>query len=77
MNTLPFDYSRCNPELPNEYCKNCRRWFKHPEQVNNPYGQFIVSLESSSSEACVYTPISLQGQSGSASPGLQGRLSRH
>jgi len=59
MVTLPFDYSRCEPELPDSHCKNCRRWFHHPEQVNNPHGQSVVSVESSSSEACVYTPISL------------------
>jgi len=59
MVTLPFDYSRCEPELPDSHCKNCRRWSRHPEQVNNPYGQSFVSVESSSSESCHYMPVSL------------------
>jgi hypothetical protein len=75
MNTLPFDYSRCDPDFVDNYCRNCKRWLYHPEQVSGPRTP-IVSVETSASEACIYMPIGLQGLNGSASPGLQGRLSR-
>jgi hypothetical protein len=75
MNTLLFDVCRCKPEIIDDFCRNCKRWLHHPEQVVGPRTP-IVSVETSASEACMYMPIGLQGQSGSASPGLQGRLSR-
>jgi hypothetical protein len=73
---LLSDIVRCDPEFPDNYCRNCKRWLNHPEQVVGPRTS-IVSVETSASEACMYMPIALQGQRGSASPGLQGRLSRH
>jgi hypothetical protein len=70
---LASDITRCDPEYPDHYCWNCKRFINHPKQV---VGTSVVTVETSASEACMYMPISLQGQHGSASPGLQGRLSR-
>jgi hypothetical protein len=75
MHHLLFDVCRCEPEIVDDFCRNCKRWLSHPEQVVGPRTP-IVSVETSASEACMYIPIELQGQNGSASPGLQGRLSR-
>lgn len=71
---LAHDITRCDPEYPDHYCWNCKRFIKHPKQVP---GKSMVSVETSQSEACMYMPITLQGPRGSVSPGLQGRLSRH
>jgi len=73
---LASDITRCDPEYPDHYCWNCKRFINHPEQVVGERTS-IVLVETSASEACLYMPITLQGQRGSASPGLQGRLSRH
>jgi hypothetical protein len=58
MTPLLFDVCRCDPELPDNYCKNCKRWLNHPEQVTGPRTP-VVSVESSASEACSYIAISL------------------
>lgn len=59
MIPLPFDVTRCDPELVDKFCKNCRRWLQHPEQVLGPRTP-VISVETSASEACNYSPISLQ-----------------
>lgn len=59
MRPLPWDYSRCAPQEVNDKCRNCRRWFSHPEQSNNPYGQSCVTVKNSSDPACMRIPISL------------------
>ena len=59
MQPLPFDYSRCEPEEPDQYCKNCKRWSDHPEQTFGEYQPF-VTVKNSRSESCIYIPISLQ-----------------
>jgi hypothetical protein len=59
MNTLPFDYSRCQPAAVCDKCQNCRRWMDHPEQVNNPHRQSFVAASSSRDAACHHMPISL------------------
>jgi hypothetical protein len=58
MRPLLFDVCRCDPELADHYCRNCKRWLHHPEQVVGPRTP-IVSVETSASEACAYIPISL------------------
>ena len=58
MKPLPFDYARCSPEAPDNYCKNCKRWAAHPEQT---WGERTpnVATTNSRDEACIYIPISL------------------
>ena len=58
MRPLLFDVCRCDPEVVDSHCKNCKRWLHHPEQVMGPRTP-VISVETSASEACVYTPISL------------------
>lgn len=60
MNTLPFDYARCQPAKVDAKCNNCKRWFDHPEQENHPYRQPYVAVSDSKDPACHYVPISLQ-----------------
>jgi len=59
MIPLLFDVCRCNPEIVDAFCKNCRRWLHHPEQVLGPRTP-VISVETSASEACNYSPISFQ-----------------
>jgi hypothetical protein len=56
MHPLPFDYQRCLPQEVGEICKNCKRWFNHPEQQNNPYGQTCITVKSSNDPACDQIP---------------------
>ena len=60
MRTLPYDYTRCKPIKPDGFCKNCKRWWDHPEQKNNPFGQSAVTVNDSRDEACMYVPVSLE-----------------
>jgi hypothetical protein len=60
MRTLPYDYSRCMPKQVDDKCKNCKRWWHHPEQTLSPFWQSVVDCASSSDAACHYIPISLQ-----------------
>jgi len=55
---LLFDVCRCDPELPDNFCKNCKRWLSHPNQVTGPRTPVVI-VETSASEACAYMPISL------------------
>ena len=57
MRPLLWDVARCDPEMPDNYCKNCKRWLAHPEQSMGPRTP-IVTVETSRSEACMYIPIS-------------------
>lgn len=59
MRTLPYDWTRCAPQKVDDKCRNCRRWFNHPEQKNHPMWQSCVTVETSKSKACMHTPISL------------------
>lgn len=59
MTPLPFDCCRCIPMQPDHNCKNCKRWFHHPKQVNGPRTA-VVNTTDSRDEACMYIPISLQ-----------------
>jgi hypothetical protein len=58
MRPLMLDVCRCDPELPDNFCRNCKRWLIHPEQVIGPRTP-IVTVETSASEACSYIPVSL------------------
>ncbi len=62
MITLPYDYTRCQPIKPCEKCENCKRWFAHPEQKNNPFGQSVVTVADCRDKACMYIPISLENK---------------
>jgi hypothetical protein len=35
-NSLPYDYSRCDPEHPDFFCAQCVRWAKLPGQTWGP-----------------------------------------
>lgn len=52
------DVIRCDPEYPDHYCWNCKRFINHPKQVVSERTK-IVSVETSKSEACMYMPVSL------------------
>ena len=67
------DVIRCDPEYPDHYCHNCKRFINHPKQMVGNRTP-IVTVETSRSEACMYIPISLQPiQRGNASRGLPGQ----
>jgi hypothetical protein len=59
MRTLPFDHPRCLPQKTDSECKNCKRWYNHPDQKNNPLGQVCVTVKDHKDPACLYHPISL------------------
>lgn len=59
MNTLPFDWCRCVPMVPDHNCQNCKRWLDHQQQVNGPRTA-VVHTTDSRDNACMYIPISLQ-----------------
>jgi hypothetical protein len=54
---LLWDVARCDPEYPDHYCHNCKRFVNHPKQQMGPRTP-IVTVETSRSEACIYAPIS-------------------
>ena len=56
MRPLLWDVARCDPEMPDNYCKNCKRWLAHPEQSMGPRTP-IVTVETSRAEACMYIRI--------------------
>ena len=60
MTPLPFDYSRCQPLAVADKCRNCKRWWHHPEQKNHPFMQSVVNVTGPKDKACVYVPISLE-----------------
>lgn len=58
MRPLPYDYTRCMPQHPGEQCNNCRRWWDHPQQTYDPYGQSRVFVTRPGDRACIYIPDS-------------------
>jgi len=53
---LPYDYARCHASLPDQNCKRCQRWAKHPDQTwgeRTPQHECVNSLD----ENCQYIPI--------------------
>ena len=55
---IPFDVARCDPEHPDHYCHNCKRYLNHSKQQMSQRTP-VVLVETSASEACCYMPISL------------------
>lgn len=53
---LPYDYRRCQPDLPDSNCKQCQRWAKHPDQTWGPRTPFYTCA-SSGDENCAYIPV--------------------
>lgn len=51
------DVIRCDPEYPDHYCWNCKRFINHPKQTVGERTP-IVTVETSKSEACMYMPLS-------------------
>ena len=60
MTPLPFDYTRCRSQQPDNKCRNCRRWADHPEQTWGARQSLVVTNDSKD-RACIYMPISLSG----------------
>lgn len=58
MTPLPFDYTRCRPNEPDDNCQNCRRWWDHPKQTHNPHRQSFVVTTNSKDRACIRMPVS-------------------
>jgi hypothetical protein len=58
MTALPYDVTRCRPQVASIQCANCKRWADHPEQV---FGSItpLVNATGPRDPACVYVPISL------------------
>jgi hypothetical protein len=54
---MPPAVSKCIPEFADSFCKNCKRWARHPSQIFDEQVSIIVSIESSLSEGCMYQPI--------------------
>ena len=52
---LPFDVARCMPDTPDEQCKECSRWYNHPNQTWGPWTP-IMSVENSQSDDCKFIP---------------------
>lgn len=52
---LPYDYTRCQPELASEQCQNCARYADHPDQTWGPRTP-IVFVEGQRSAHCQYIP---------------------
>ena len=40
---LPYDYSRCQPELATDKCQDCARYADHPDQTWGPYTPFVFT----------------------------------
>lgn len=57
MRTLPFDFYRCKPELPDANCMNCLRWADMPGQTWGERTPCVHGQENSTTENCGYTPI--------------------
>lgn len=58
MKPLPWDYARCNPDLPDIKCRTCARWTGQSWQDYGPRTAVTYALENSSSEHCSYVPES-------------------
>ena len=53
---LPYDYSRCRPDIADHHCRNCQRWADHPDQTwgeRTPQHQCGGSVD----ENCRFIPI--------------------
>lgn len=62
MTPLPAGYTLCRPATPGRRCRNCKRWFDHPEQFVGmiSLGQVTraVSTTGQRDPACVHVPVS-------------------
>lgn len=57
---LQPDELRCAPAVPDNWCRNCKAWAAHPQQI--PGGKTVFTLNSRSA-SCTYRPVSLQSLS--------------
>lgn len=69
---LQNEIVRCDPEYPDHYCLNCKRFIKQAGQPPKDKVA-VVSIEASGSEACMYMPIGFQERPYTASPGRRVR----
>lgn len=61
MTLLPVDVTRCRPIVVDSWCRNCKRWSDHPEQVSAQVTR-NVNTTGSKDEACAYVAISHQAE---------------
>ena len=52
--TLPLDYARCEPEMPDQICRQCARWAKLPGQTWGERTPVRFGIEHSMDEGCDY-----------------------
>ena len=56
--TLPWDCSRCAPEVPGKACQDCLRWDKMPGQTYGPRTATMLGVEGPGQVGCSFLPIS-------------------
>lgn len=56
MNTLPFDFHRCEPLRPDAQCRQCLRFDRLPGQTWGPRTP-VMSRSGSQDASCSYIPI--------------------
>jgi hypothetical protein len=54
---LPFDYSRCKPDLPDAFCRNCKRWADHPNQTWGERTPCNYGVENSTDFECRFIKV--------------------
>lgn len=54
---LQPDELRCAPHEPDNWCRNCKAWVGHAQQI--PGGKAVSALNSRSA-SCIYRPVSFQ-----------------
>lgn len=54
---LPFDYERCQPDLPDAFCRNCKRWADHPKQTWGERTPVNYGRENSADHNCRFIKV--------------------
>lgn len=54
VNSLPFDSCRCDPAIPDAYCRSCVRWDRAEGQTWGGRTPVQFGLDNSTSEGCSY-----------------------
>lgn len=53
---LPFDFARCRPYKPDNFCLNCKRYSDHPDQTYGPRTP-VMGCYDSTDTSCLYIAI--------------------
>lgn len=54
VNSLPYDFSRCDPVSPDSYCRCCTRYSYVEGQTWGQRTPVMFGLENSTSDSCRY-----------------------